>query len=177
MAYQLGQADRSVGSYESDTIEVTFHYRKPTHPALLDIKIMAASFTQKAAEYAESKGELFDEVRGYAEGDEDPYAIGLDPLLDRMDEEDRESWWKRYNKTEMSITSEDVEPVIKFVSDHIKTVEGVVGPDGEEPVDQWDDLAPRYQREILEAIPPNEVTEVFIDIKQSISLSPDKKNV
>lgn len=73
------------------------------------------------------------------------------------------------------MSSADVAPVLDFVDAHIIRVEGIEDREGN-PVDEWQPLEAGDRREVLRMMPPHELANLYAAIKQSASLSVDRKN-
>jgi hypothetical protein len=177
MAYQLGSRNKTTKSYESDATSMVFHFRKTSHPELLDVELDASDFAEKWNRLQDQKKPLFDELREQLEEDEE--GVSFEDLFFRMDEETRADWNERFSALKSEMRSSDVEPVFDFIADHLTKIGGLLDEDGEtleEPL-PWGDIDPADQEGILGSIPPYEVAELFYEIKQTIALTADQKNV
>jgi len=174
MAFQIGQSNAVFDQWESDSIEVEFGYRKPTHPEVLDIELEAAEFNEKWKKWERDKAALFAELHAVTTPDDDPDETLLAELISRLDEGARKTWRPRFSDLKSSISSDDIRPVFQFISAHLITIDGVLGTDGKS-VKAWADLDAAAQLEIMGAITPYEVAELYGEIKRSVQLKASEK--
>jgi len=171
--FQLGQSQTVFAQYESDSIDVEFGYKKPSHPEILDIELDAAEFNEKWGKWEQDKSILFAELLTVSEPDDDD-DTEIATLIARLDDEASKSWLQRLQQLKSQISSDDLKPVYAFISTHIITIDGVLGADGK-PVKMWADLDQSARAEIMGAMTPYDVTGFYGDIKRSVMLKVAEK--
>lgn len=176
MAYTFG-SNRHAGSWESDHIGVDFTFCKPAHPRLLDLELDASGFEQKWSEWEEEKSALFKELYlKLDELDEDLSEVTFLDAVQLLEVEVQDDWLGRWGKLKREVTSEEVEPLLSFVQEHIDKVDGVRSEATGEMVEKWAEIPVEGQREILGDLPPHEVAGLYMKIKRSAELPAKKKN-
>lgn len=174
MPYQLGQRERVTGAFKVAKLDVTLKYRKTSHPELLDLEIQAGAFEEKWTDWSERQAKLFDRLTPFLHVD-DANDIKVSQLWTRMPDDEREEWLADFRALKRGISSEDVQPVLDFVDRHILEVDGVTDREGN-AVTQWVNIPHDDRRELLGAIPPHEVANLYGDIRQTVALTVDQKN-